>query len=132
MTNTKYFMSFARENSRFQSWDERAKKLYNSLKIIKFVYAQGNKTRTSSEHHAAFADQPHLRLLPVRVVFLPAAGNRLGSNVNNVDDQGYYWSSAATGEIFAYRMRFDSDDVFPGSNSNRNYGYSVRLITESK
>ena len=66
------------------------------------------------------------------LVFLPAAGGRDGSDVYNVGGLGYYWSSSALGELRAYRVDFDSDDVAPAEDDYRGYGYSVRLITESK
>ena len=68
---------------------------------------------------------------PANCVFLPAAGSRNGSNVNHVGDLGFYWSSTANDEISAYDVYFDSFDVYPDLDS-RNFGCSVRLITESK
>ena len=50
-------------------------------------------------------------------MFLPAAGNRNGTDVNNVGDNGNYWSSTA-------------NDVNPDNNNNRNNGQSVRLVGE--
>ena len=66
------------------------------------------------------------------IVFLPAAGIRDGSNVNHVGVYGYYWSSTADGSIGACGVSFQSHDISPGSSGLRNYGFSVRLITESK
>ena len=69
--------------------------------------------------------------LPDGVVFLPAAGGRRdGSNVNNVGDYGYYWSSTALDKIHAYIVRFNSGDVRPDYSDDCYYGFSVRLITE--
>ena len=65
------------------------------------------------------------------IVFLPAAGIRDGSNVNHVGVYGYYWSSTADGSIGACGVSFQSHDISPGSSGLRNYGFSVRLITES-
>ena len=65
------------------------------------------------------------------IVFLPAAGSRSGSNVYDVGDYGYYWSSTASGSYSAYYVYFYSSNVRPGSLVSRNRGYSVRLITES-
>ena len=62
---------------------------------------------------------------------LPAAGNRNGSNVNNVGDNGNYWSSTANDSDNAYNVNFNSNNVNPDNNDNRNNGYSVRLITAS-
>ena len=63
------------------------------------------------------------------IVFLPAAGCRNGSNVNDVGDFAYYWSSTAYNSYFVYYVKLDSNVVTLGT---RNYGYSVRLITDVK
>ena len=65
-------------------------------------------------------------------VCLPAAGTRDGSNVFSVGDFGYYWSSTASDVNYAYGASFFSYNVLPGNYDFRNYGCSVRLITESK
>ena len=64
------------------------------------------------------------------LVFLPAAGSRNGSNVSNVGDDGLYWSSTADDEYNAYFVFFYSDFVYPVYSDYRNYGFSVRLVTE--
>lgn len=66
------------------------------------------------------------------LVFLPAAGSRVGSGVNAVGDIGHYWSSTASGEDNAYSVYLDSNFVTPDEVGYRLFGYSVRLITESK
>ena len=64
------------------------------------------------------------------IVFLPAAGGRYGSDVDNVGFSGLYWSSTASGSDFAYRVSFTSRSVISDSYEGRFFGYSVRLITE--
>ena len=66
---------------------------------------------------------------PADCVFLPAAGDRDGSDVLTVGGRGLYWSSTAYVSNLAYRVAFYSSDVNPDSDS-RYYGCSVRLITE--
>ena len=66
------------------------------------------------------------------LVCLPAAGNRYGSLVLSVGDYGRYWSSTAYDSYNAYYVRFNSYNVYPDNYGTRDYGYSVRLITESK
>ncbi|MCQ2156005.1 MAG: hypothetical protein MJY57_02230, partial [Bacteroidales bacterium] len=64
------------------------------------------------------------------LVFLPAAGGRGGSRVDYVGFYGYYWSSTAYDEYYAYRVFFYSDNVYPDAIGSRDVGCSVRLITE--
>ena len=66
------------------------------------------------------------------LVCLPAAGYRSGSDVLYVGGSGYYWSSTAGGSDYAFSVYFNSFDVSPDDCDSRDYGFSVRLITESK
>ena len=63
------------------------------------------------------------------LVFLPAAGFRDGSDLNQVGDRGRYWSSSESDGGFAYRMYFDSGSVSHSDSGVRENGYSVRLVT---
>lgn len=60
-------------------------------------------------------------------VFLPAAGVRNGTSVNNVGSYGGYWSSNYSISGYAYSVYFNSDDVNP-SHNRRFIGNSVRLV----
>ena len=69
------------------------------------------------------------RQLPTRTtVFLPAAGNRNGTSVNNVGSNGNYWSSSYNNSNNAYNVNFNSGNLNPQNNNNRNNGQSVRLV----
>ena len=63
-------------------------------------------------------------------VFLPAAGNRNGSTVNNAGSNGNYWSSSpnTSNANNAYNVNFNSGNLNPQNNNNRNNGNSVRLV----
>ncbi|MBO4244549.1 MAG: hypothetical protein J5882_05795 [Bacteroidales bacterium] len=61
-------------------------------------------------------------------MFLPAAGYRNGTDVNDVGDNGNYWSSSANDENNAWNLNFNSDNVNPDDNDNRYNGQSVRLV----
>lgn len=65
---------------------------------------------------------------PLHAVFLPAAGNRNGTSVNNVGSNGNYWSSTANGTNNAYNLNFNSSNFNPSNNNNRYNGNSVRLV----
>lgn len=64
-------------------------------------------------------------------VFLPAAGYRLGTELNIVGARGDYWSSSPYGESFAYNMLFSDNDVYNSDYvSSRRDGHSVRLVQD--
>ena len=66
------------------------------------------------------------------LVFLPAAGYCYDVDVFfGVGDDGIYWSSTAYDESSAYRVKFSSYDVDHNNCDYRNYGYSVRLVTDA-
>ena len=64
------------------------------------------------------------------IVFLPAAGFRIGSYVYYVGDSGIYWSSTPLDSDYAYYLDFNSSNVYPADYDYRDSGYSVRLVTE--
>ena len=63
-------------------------------------------------------------------VFLPAAGYRLGTSVNDAGAFGYYWSSTAYGEGNAYYVDFNSDYLNADDYGDRYFGQSVRLVRQ--
>lgn len=67
---------------------------------------------------------------PFSAVFLPAAGNRNGSSVNNVGSNGNYWSSTinSSNTNNAYNVNFNSGNFNATNNNNRYNGNSVRLV----
>lgn len=60
------------------------------------------------------------------LIELPAAGNRNGSEVNNVQNNGNYWSATENNSNNANYLNFNSDEANM-NNNNRNNGHSVRL-----
>ncbi len=62
-------------------------------------------------------------------VFLPASGNRRGTDVSNVGSYGYYWSSTPLedNEDFAYYVYFYSGVAYTYIDSRIN-GHAVRLV----
>ncbi len=63
-------------------------------------------------------------------VFLPAAGYRGGTSVNDVGSCGNYWSSTYCGSSDAYSVYFISSNIIPSDHDNRCVGSSVRLVFE--
>ena len=65
-------------------------------------------------------------------VFLPAAGFRYGTNVNNVQFRGGYWSSTVYGTDYVYYVSIFGDYLGPQSSDSRLYGWMVRLALDVK
>jgi len=74
-------------------------------------------------------------------VFLPAAGERNGTSLNNVGSYGYYWSSSAYSGTYyksAYHLRFYSSNlntaspIFENNSDYRYRGTSVRLVRNAE
>ena len=89
-----------------------------------YVIAPDGFAGTLSETYADDA-----ALAANNLVFLPAAGNRSISGVEDVGVYGYYWSSTAEDQYSAYRVGLLSGNVGPAS-ATREYGCSVRLVKE--
>lgn len=66
-------------------------------------------------------------------VFLPAAGDRSGSEVRNYNE-GYYWASNPFENMSsnASCVFFDKDEISPGAGRGRFLGHSVRLVRQVK
>ena len=65
-------------------------------------------------------------------IFLPAAGYRLGTSLNNAGSYGGFWSSTpySSDTYYAYRLYFDSSRLSVYSSYRRNYGRTVRPVSE--
>ncbi|MCQ2316813.1 MAG: PEGA domain-containing protein, partial [Bacteroidales bacterium] len=63
-------------------------------------------------------------------MFLPAAGGRDGTVVDDAGSDGYYWSSSLSSSFpdLAYSMDFSSGGVSPQGDSSRCYGFTVRPV----
>ena len=61
-------------------------------------------------------------------VFLPAAGYRLGTDVNDVGSCGYYWSATPYDSSRARYLYVYSKYLYPQDYNYRNNGLSVRLV----
>ena len=63
-------------------------------------------------------------------VFLPASGYRDGSGMNDVQDDGGYWSATPDGSGLAYSLYFFSDGAYTNYYDYRYYGQAVRLVRD--
>ena len=63
-------------------------------------------------------------------IFLPAAGYRYNSDLNDPSSSGYYWSSSPipNGSNYAYYLYFNSSNVDPANSNLRRFGFSARAV----
>lgn len=76
----------------------------------------------------SYATEQWAKMEAAGAVFLPAAGGRYGSGVYLVGDYGYYWSSTANGDDYAWGVLFVDGNLLAGNGLYRGSGYSVRLV----
>ena len=67
-----------------------------------------------------------------RSIFLPAGGDRVGTNGDKGDGRGYYWSSSrpSSGAFYAWSLCLGSDYVNMRSDLGRYHGHSIRPVSE--
>lgn len=61
-------------------------------------------------------------------VFLPVTGYRVGTNVNDAGNSGYYWSATNNGNDYALRLSFESEIIGAAVPGFRFDGFAVRLV----
>ena len=64
------------------------------------------------------------------LVFLPAAGHRRTYLVDNVNSLGYYWSATYYDSWRAFDVGFNDEDLNTSVWSSREFGLSVRLVSD--
>ena len=84
--------------------------------------------------HEGIPSVPKITVPPTQTscIFLPAAGNRNDSELNNAGSNGNYWSSSLNTDNpnNAWNLNFNSDN-YNMNNNNRNYGLTVRPVCVS-
>ena len=98
------------------------------------ITTMGTAPTTCNTANNAFtyspSDENWTALESAGCVFLPAAGYRNGTSVNNVGSIGIYWSSTACDADRAYNLRIYSSGLNPANYSYRCNGISVRLVRQ--
>ena len=61
-------------------------------------------------------------------LFLPATGNRVGTNVGSVGEEGRYWSTTHKDRNTAFVVNFGSAVLMTADSGYRNGGFAVRPI----
>lgn len=80
-------------------------------------------------NNQTFTLEQWAKLEAAGAVFLPASGSRGGSNVNGVQDRGYYWYATTYGPDVAYYLEIGPMG-FSNNGGSRRLGYSVRLVQD--
>ena len=86
-----------------------------------------------TEYYAAyqtFSASEWSKLEASGAVFLPAAGDRYGSNVYYVQDDGSYWSAPESGSSRAGDLYFDPNEASVNVPASPALGQSVRLVQD--
>lgn len=63
-------------------------------------------------------------------LFLPATGNRVGTNVGSVGEEGRYWSTTHKDRNCAVVVNFGPAALITADFGYRNGGFAVRAIKE--
>ena len=88
-----------------------------------------NNTNSSNAGYSdTFTESEWSRMEAAGCVFLPAAGYRVGTTVNNAGSGGYYWSSTYISSNSAHTLGFFSSVMYAQCNNFRYFGMSVRLV----
>ena len=61
-------------------------------------------------------------------LFLPATGNRVGTNIGSVGEEGRYWSTTHCDRNTAFVVNFGSEALISADSGYRNGGFAVRPI----
>ena len=96
------------------------------------TFKSGFPSSNGFDYYAAyqiFTAEQWFKLEAVGAVFLPAAGRRLGTNVDYVQSRGYYWSVSGNGSFSADCLGFRSNEAYM-VNHDRSNGLSVRLVKD--
>ena len=96
------------------------------------TFKSGFHSRYGVDYYAAyqtFTSDQWSKLEAAGAIFLPAAGSRSGTYVNNVQDSGCYWSATGYSSSSAYYLYFYSGGAVV-SSGDRDTGRSVRLVKD--
>lgn len=102
-----------------------------TLKYNRGIGGTGDAGVTSGYDDNVLTEVEWNMLEAANVVFLPAAGDRPGTTVNDANSFIRYWTSTTTGDSNGLCLRVNADGTVQANNgSTRNIGYSVRLVCD--
>ena len=79
-----------------------------------------------------YTEEQWKQMEAANAVFLPAAGIRWGTDVNEVGAYGYYWTSTPENATMAYVVFFNGSFINTESSCLRHGGIAVRLVREKE
>jgi len=82
----------------------------------------------TEDNDIAYTEANFTAMQNAGIVILPAAGYYNYGEWNDVDDEGYYWSSTSNGASDAYYLSFRRFNVDMNYYDKSDYYYSVRLV----
>jgi hypothetical protein len=83
--------------------------------------------------YQSFSLDQWLKLEEAGAIFLPAAGNRIGVSIFNLQESGNYWSASEDGLYSAYLVSYYSYEAYVWTDGDmRGVGFSVRLVKDVK
>ena len=88
-----------------------------------------NSSSTSFSNNTISASQWTI-LESAGAIFLPTAGNRIGTSVNYVGSGGIYWSTSYVNSNYACSIYFYDSTFGTDGYSVRYYGHNVRLVKD--
>ena len=106
--------------------------LPDDISGISNIPAESSRGTASSFDGKTYTTDAWSALESAGCVFLPAAGGRNGSTVNNAGTLGCYWSATPYNAGQTYYVGIYSFTLYPGSTSysTLEFGNSVRLVRE--
>ncbi len=95
------------------------------------VTINNRNTHTAAFNSNVISDAVWSKLEAEGCIFLPAAGCRKESTVQEVDKMGGYHSSTAYSNSDDNKMRFENAKLEPAKNGGKMWGNSVRLVRDA-
>lgn len=89
-----------------------------------------NLTNNTSWNGNQYTAEQWAKMEAAGAVFLPVAGGRSGDVVYNEDLYGFYWSSTANDDYYAWFFEFGDNSLALDYYDTRDNGQSVRLVCE--
>ncbi len=99
------------------------------------AFKSGFASSSGAEYYATyqtFTLAEWQKLEAAGAVFLPASGYRYGSDVDDVQYYGDYWSATALDSSYAFCLYFSSNVAYALDYNDRGNGQAVRLVQDIK